>query len=145
MNGGGHGGRAADAERPREIEREIESIREDLDGLVGELDRRRHEALDWRLQARRHRRQLWIAAGVVGVAVLGLALLRSRRQQSRLASGRELLHALHVVATNPEGLTRAVEERSTGSKLAAGTAKVASVALPIIARNLLREDRAATR
>ena len=132
-------------DHPKQIEREIEAIRGDLDGLVGELDRRRHEALDWRLQARRHRRELWIAAGVIGVSVLGFAVLRGRRRRHGLTSARELVHALRVVAENPQALTRAVEERRAGSRIGAGAAKVAGAALPLIARNLLREDRAATR
>lgn len=50
--------------------REITEVRERLDVLVGELDRRRHAALDWRRQLRRH------AVGV-GMSALGLAALAS--------------------------------------------------------------------
>lgn len=137
MNGRGRSDTDDGHDAPIAIEREIESIRGDLDGLVAELDRRRHEALDWRLQVRRHRRQLWIAAGVVGVTVIGLAAVR-RRRRNGVAHLRELQHALRVVARNPEALTRAVEERRTGTMLAAGVPKVASAALPILARSLLR-------
>ena len=144
MNGSvpGAGDATMDHREPGEIEREIESIREDLDGLIGELDRRRHEAFDWRLQMRRHQRQLWIAAGVVGVTVIGFTVVGRRRRRNGFASGAELLHALRVVAEHPEALTRAVEERRPSSRIVSGTAKVASAALPILARNLLREGTA---
>ena len=82
-----------DRREPMEIEREIEAIRGDLDGLVAELDRRRHEALDWRLQARRHQRQLWIAAGVVGVTVIAFTVRRRARRNDFVIAA-ELLHAL---------------------------------------------------
>ena len=57
-------------ERVRALGREITEVRERLDALVDELDRRRHAALDWRGQLRRH------ALGV-GASALGLAALAS--------------------------------------------------------------------
>ena len=109
-------------DRSEQIEGEIEAIRTDLDGLVGELDRRRHEAFDWRLQARRHRRSLWIAAGVVGVSVFGYAGLRARRR--RLARAERL----------PRWRAPARSRRSAGSEIVVGVAKAA---VPIVARTLL--------
>lgn len=135
MNGGGRGERP---DEPDAIEREIGSIRGDLDGLVAELDRRRHDALDWRLQLRRHRRALWIAAGVAGATVLGVSVARRRRRRNGAASVQELLHALRVVARNPEALTRAVEGQRTGTMVARGVPKLASAALPALARSVMR-------
>ena len=54
----------------RALGREITEVRERLDVLVDELDRRRHSALDWRRQLRRH------AIGL-GMSALGLAALAS--------------------------------------------------------------------
>ena len=130
-----------DRHEPRAIEREIETIRDELGGLLGELDRRRHEALDWRRQLRQHRRPLWIAAGVVGLTVGGYAGLRRRRRhlrRQRLASNaRELLHALRVVAENPTGLARAVDARPR-STLAAGSIRLAGAVGPLLVRRLVR-------
>jgi hypothetical protein len=55
------------AETPRELEHDVERIRGNLTDIVQDLDRRRHEWLDWRLQLRRHPKE----AGV-GIAVLVL-------------------------------------------------------------------------
>jgi hypothetical protein len=53
---------------PRIIEREIEHLRTRLDRSLSELDRRRHELTDLRLQVRRHPR----AVAGAGLAVFGL-------------------------------------------------------------------------
>ena len=41
-------------ENTRQLEGEIAVLRDELTGLVAELDRRRHELTDFKLQARRH-------------------------------------------------------------------------------------------
>lgn len=38
---------------PEQLEHDITSIRQELDTVLSELDRRRHELTDWRLQFRR--------------------------------------------------------------------------------------------
>jgi cytoskeletal protein RodZ len=60
--------RRAEADREREREREIEHLRTRLDRSLAEVDRRRHELTDLKLQVRRHPR---VVAGT-GVVVLGL-------------------------------------------------------------------------
>jgi hypothetical protein len=70
----------------RAIERDIDHLRDRLDGMVSELDRRRHEAFDVRLQLRRH------ATAVATVGVVGAVLLvggfvawrNARRRQNQL-------------------------------------------------------------
>ena len=57
----------AAARAPEHVAHEIDAIRRDLDRVVAELDRRRHELTDWRLQLRRHKRGL--ALTVLGAAV----------------------------------------------------------------------------
>lgn len=54
--------------RLRALADDITTVRERLDTLVDELDRRRHAAMDWRGHARRHARE--IAVGVLAVAAL---------------------------------------------------------------------------
>ena len=68
------------------IERDIDRLRGRLDGMVGELDRRRHEALDVRLQLRRHATAVATVGVVAAVIVVGgfVAWRNARRRQDRL-------------------------------------------------------------
>jgi ABC-type uncharacterized transport system fused permease/ATPase subunit len=74
--------------RVRELGNETDGVRRELDELVMELDRRRHQALDWRLQVRRHARPLaLLGAGLVVVVGSGVAvsIARNRRRQTLAA------------------------------------------------------------
>ena len=62
--------------RMRELAEEITRVRERLDLLVDELDRRRHHTLDWRRQLRRHARG--IALGTLTVALVAGAVVAAR-------------------------------------------------------------------
>jgi hypothetical protein len=88
---------------------EIDSLRSELGGLVGELDRRRREAFDVGLQARRHPIALAVAATAAAVVVGGLVALVVRRRrvrrrpsvragEARLALRRLLLHPERIGA-----------------------------------------------
>jgi ferric-dicitrate binding protein FerR (iron transport regulator) len=55
-----------------ELEHQIEDLRAELGALVQELDRRRHDAFDLRLQLRRH-------AGAIAIVGGSLALIVARR------------------------------------------------------------------
>jgi len=76
---------------PEELEREVESIRESMDPVLEELDTRRHELMDWKLQLKRHGPTLGkavaVAAGIfmaVGVAKdVGGTMRRRMRRRSR--------------------------------------------------------------
>jgi hypothetical protein len=94
-----------EAERPEELERDVEDIRDNMTGLVTELDRRRHEVLDWRKQLRRNARPLAIAT--LGLVVLlggmaGLSVWRRRRRNRPLAKARRLRDALSRMIEHPE-------------------------------------------
>jgi hypothetical protein len=129
-----------DRDPPRRMEGQIRAIRDDLGSLVSELDRRRHEALDWRLQLRRHRRPVWITAGVVAVGLGGYAGLRRRRRRRRFAArARDLAHALRVVAQHPRALARTVERGTPRSTLTSASMMLARAALPAVARGLIRD------
>jgi hypothetical protein len=73
-------------EEPARLEHDVEKIRDALGEVVGELDRRRHELTDWRLQLRKHV-GLLAAVGVGIVAVIGVAVgvkvWRGRRKPRR--------------------------------------------------------------
>jgi len=70
----------------RAIEQDIDRLRDQLDGMVGELDRRRHEALDVRLQLRRHGTAVATVGVVATVLVVGgfVAWRNARRRQDQL-------------------------------------------------------------
>jgi hypothetical protein len=81
------------AARVRELDHETSAVRRHLDDLLMELDRRRHEALDWRLQIRRHSRALALTAGGIAAAatvVVALYRVRARRQATLAARVSEL-------------------------------------------------------
>jgi hypothetical protein len=69
----------------RQLGGEIAMLREELSGLVAELDRRRHEALDLKRQVKRHAlRTALTATGLVaaGVTIVWLAAWRSHRREA---------------------------------------------------------------
>jgi hypothetical protein len=84
--------RPANGATPREtaleLGEEIAAVRQDLDMLLAEADRRRHEVMDVRLQLRRHP----VTALFTGMAILGGAAalvrlgVRRRRQRQRLSA-----------------------------------------------------------
>ena len=82
LSGDHKAGGVSPDEAVRYLGAEIADLREELGGLVSELDRRRHDLLDVRLQFRRH----VVAATVTAVALIGavaglvwLGIRRSRR------------------------------------------------------------------
>lgn len=97
--GGGH----HEGERLRE---DIDATHRRLEGLLGELDRRRREAFDIRLQMRRHP-VIFAAGAVLALGAVGggtaLAIARMRGQQrqrhSTMARLGRLSH-LHVDGVN---------------------------------------------
>jgi hypothetical protein len=91
----GLGGKAS-ADQAASIEREIEVIRGNLDGLVTELDHRRHR-LNPMVAARRHPTTFAIAGVLVAGAVTAAILVhnaRERRRNSWLGRGHRLKLAL---------------------------------------------------
>jgi len=70
----------------RAIEQDIDRLRDQLDGMVGELDRRRHEVFDVRLQLRRHGTAVATVGVVAAVLVVGgfVAWRNARRRQDQL-------------------------------------------------------------
>ncbi len=102
-------GEAGASER---IEQEITTLRDEIGDLVGELDRRRREAFDLRLQLRKHPVAVPLA-GLAAAALLGGAVAlfvretrRKRRasyraEQLQLALGRLAKHPGRVARSEP--------------------------------------------
>jgi hypothetical protein len=108
---------------------EIDTLRNELGGLVAELDRRRHEALDLGLQARRHP-VLVATAATVAALLLGGALalaVRARRQRRRPAvRAREARRALSRLFDHPD---RVGAEPSIPNRIAAAVGVAVATAL----------------
>jgi hypothetical protein len=122
---------------------EIDSLRTELGGLVGELDRRRREAFDLGLQARRHPIALAVAATAAAVVVGGLVAfaVRQRRERRRpsVRAG-EARRALQRLLHHPE---RIGAHASMGHQVATAVLTLVATALAkrIIDRKLLPARR----
>jgi hypothetical protein len=89
----------------RVLEDQIHRIRDELDEMVGELDRRRHDALDVRLQVRRHAGLVAVVGVVVATVAIGgvIAWTASRRRQDRLVARLQQLGRAVVVMSRRPG------------------------------------------
>lgn len=108
---------------------EVEALRGELVTLVDELDRRRRELFDLRLQARRHPVVVAVAAGAAALLVGGLVAraLRPRRERARSLDGRRRHGAARTL---------------TGELLAAaGTAAGAALGRRLVERAAARRGR----
>ena len=114
------------------ISGEIDSLRAELGGLVGELDRRRREAFDIGLQVRRHPVIVAVAATAAALVVGGLVAfaVRQRRQMRRPSvRAEEARRALARLLHHPE---RVGAHPSMGHK-------VATAVLTLVATSLARQ------
>ena len=105
----GEGTTGVERRPPEQLEREIETIRGNLAEVVKELDRRRHEFLDWRMQLKRHASALWIAAAGAGTIVAGMIILsiwRSQRRERPVVKAQRLRLALARMMDKPERVAR---------------------------------------
>jgi len=91
-------------ETVRQLNGEIAMLREDLARLVAELDRRRHEALDVKLQVKRHALGVVLTGAAVLAAPLGLGLAtrRARPHRGLLAKARQVRDGLSRIVEEPE-------------------------------------------
>lgn len=111
-----------------ELEAQIESLRAELGELVQELDRRRHEVLDVRLQLRRHAGAVAVGVGLVAVFVAGRLALR-RRRNPVLSRGQNLARVLAVLSKeNPSDVHGALR-RQPGSPVLVGLAGLAAAVI----------------
>jgi hypothetical protein len=127
-------------ERTRQLDGEIAALREELAGLVAELDRRRHELLDVKLQAKRHALGMTLTGVGLLAAASGFVWLgawHSRRRRTPLSRVGRLREAISRVIEKPE---RVAAEPGVPARIltAAANAAVATAIKKILERGLHR-------
>jgi hypothetical protein len=92
---------------PETIEHQIGVLRDEIGGLMQELDRRRHEALDWRLQLQRHGATIALAVTAMVLLAAGWSAFAARRRaidETAVARVRNLLRALDGLSRHPDAV-----------------------------------------
>jgi len=124
---------------PERLEHEVDAVRDNIDHIVSELDRRRHDALDWRLQLRKHAVMLGLVAMGLAAAIgatIGLSIWRSRRRAGPMSKARRLRQALSRAIEHPEWVAR--PSPSVGKKaLFSAASAFAGAAAKATARRLV--------
>jgi hypothetical protein len=113
----------------RELESEITEVRSRLDRGLAELDRRRHELTDVRLQVRRHP-MIAVAAGATVVVLIGgvaYAIYASRQRQKPLPKAVRLREAVSRMVDNPKKVAKS--EPTVAEKILAAVGTVAATML----------------
>jgi len=121
------------------LEQEVDRIRGNIGELVRELNHRRHEAFDLKLQLRRHTARVVLAGvALIGLVVGGIAYAaaRVRRRRSIRARVNRLREALRRIGAHPERVAK--ETPSVSHKLlAAGGGAIATAVGKKIAKRLV--------
>jgi hypothetical protein len=121
------------------LERDVDRIRNNIGELIRELNHRRHETFDLKLQFQRHAARVILAGaamfGVIAGAIV-LAVARRRRERSIGARVTRLRKALRRISAHPEQLVG--PQPSVSRKVAAaGGSAIASVLGKRLARRLV--------
>ena len=121
-----------------ELGSEVAHVRDELDVLLGELDRRRYEVLDVPLQLRRHALGAGLTVLAFTLAAAGSGGLtiwrRQRRERIRARTGR-LSQAIARMTEHPE---RVAAEPTIAAKIvtAAASAAVAALVKKLLERGI---------
>ena len=114
---------------PQALGGEIATVRYELDELLAELDRRRHQLFDVRAQLRRHALGATLtSAAFVGTAAVGvwLGVIRQRRRRRLYARAGRLRHAIARMTEHPD---RVAANRTIPGKIVAAAASAAAAAV----------------
>jgi len=119
---------------PHELEGEISEIRGRLDHSLAELDRRRHEATDIKLQIRRHPGAVAAAGGVVLLLLGGVAyaIWAAHRREQPMNKAKRLRLAVSRMIDEPQKVAKA--EPTVPEKILAAASTVAAT---MITRKLI--------
>ena len=98
----------AGVKEPRDVEREIEHLRTRLDRSLAELDRRRHELTDLKLQVRKHPGVLAGAGGALLLlaGVVAVTVMRARKRQELPQKAHRLRLAFGRAVDKPKRVAR---------------------------------------
>ena len=121
----------------RALEGEISDIRSRLDVSLAELDRRRHELTDVKLQARRHPGAV-VVAGVVVLGVLGgvaYAIYAARQRNKPVSKAKRLRRALARMIDQPEQVAKGTDPTVPEKILGA----LGATAATMLTRKLIEE------
>jgi len=132
------------------IEGEIAEIRGRLDQSLAELDRRRHEATDVKLQIRRHPGAVAVAGGVVLLLLGGVAyaIWAAQKRERPVNKAKRLKLALSRMIDDPQKVAKAEPTVPEKILAAAGTAAATILTKKIIERAMNeagRKERARVR
>lgn len=103
------GERTTGLDDPAILELQIDSIRRNLTGIVRELDHRRHDLTDVKMQIDKHKPELLAAAGsvvVVAGALGAVAFLLRRRNRKLGVRATHLRKAIGRILEDPNRLAR---------------------------------------
>jgi hypothetical protein len=134
-----------EAQEPREAQPIKEGImrrREKLTALVTELNRRRHELTDVRLQVRRHALAIassLFAVGAVAAGAVTLGVWRARRRNTLIARGGRLREAAGRMIDRPERV--AVEPTATQRIIGAAGSAAAAFLIKAAVERVTRPSR----
>jgi hypothetical protein len=131
----------------RRVAGEIEVLRGDIGSLVSELDRRRHELFDLRLQAKRHPVVVMAAAATAALVVGGLlaVAVRARRDRHRPSvRAREVRDALARLLDHPDRVaaeTSVLDKVLAAAGVAAGTTLARRLVNRMVAPTVVAAER----
>jgi hypothetical protein len=119
-----------------QMEGEISDIRGRLDQSLAELDRRRHEATDVKLQIRRHPTVVAAAGGVVLLLLGGVAyaIWAARRREQPMNKAKRLRLAVGRMIDEPQKVAKAEPTVPEKILAAAGTAAATMLTKKLIER-----------
>lgn len=103
-------------EAVRQLDDEIARLREELSGLVAELDRRRHEALDIKLQVKRHGLKTALTAASLLTAGTGLVWLAAWRRRALAKKALSVAASAGIAAVVRRVLGRGIELASNQTR-----------------------------
>ena len=131
----GHG-TARNGNGLHEIEGDISEIRTRLDQSLSELDRRRHEATDVKLQIRRHPAVVAAASGVVLLLLGGVAyaIWAARQRERPVSKAKRLRLAVSRMIDEPQKVAKGDPTVAEKILAAAGTAAATILTKKIIER-----------
>ncbi len=129
LNGDGGTHDVEPVKHTRQLENEIEHLRGRLDRSLAELDRRRHEYTDVKLQLRRHPEVL-IGAGVLVTLMIGgiaFAIWRARKREEPMQKAKRFRIAVRRAVDKPQRVAKG--EPSVPEKILASVGTTVAVTL----------------